>query len=323
MTDTTRTADGSSAGRPTEPQDPRGPATPPVPDATGDVAPVPEVTAAPGARRRPAAWVAGVMAVALLAAAAGLVLVHQQLTRTQAALQALESRVGAAEEVASGADERLGAAGSRLAEVDTELQVLLGEQDESLTAGLDVALVVAVAEDSVVTVLCGDSLGSGFAVEADVPDGYASAVLTNHHVVQACTDGDSELAAGRRDDEFGAAAGPTDEDNDLALVYVTEALPPLEQAAEAAEVGDPVVAIGSPYGLEGTVTSGIVSNVDDLTYQTDAAVNPGNSGGPLLDREGRVLGVNTFVVGGTGLNFAVRLEAACEQLFPDGCGWTV
>jgi S1-C subfamily serine protease len=94
----------------------------------------------------------------------------------------------------------------------------------------------------------------------------------------------------------------------------TEELPPLFDA-RAGLVGDKVYAVGSPSGLQGTFTVGILSNVYPDAYQTDAAINPGNSGGPLLDSRGRVLGVNTWAIDGEGLNIAIRTELFCEAIF--------
>lgn len=71
--------------------------------------------------------------------------------------------------------------------------------------------------------------------------------------------------------------------------------------------------MGSPYGLSGTVTTGIVSRVTPRMIQTDAAANPGNSGGPAVNREGRVVGV-LLAGGGENINFAVRIERACKVL---------
>ena len=169
---------------------------------------------------------------------------------------------------------------------------------------------------SVVTVLCGDSLGSGFVIDVDnPPEGYRRAVVTNHHVIESCTyaDGPGVMVA-KGNDTQDAELYSWDEQNDLALVFVGTKLPALE-TAKSPQVGDPVVAIGSPYGLDGTVTTGVVSNIYEKYFQTDAAINPGNSGGPLLDRNGDVLGVTTFQLEDSqGTNFAVRMRVRCEEL---------
>lgn len=81
-----------------------------------------------------------------------------------------------------------------------------------------------------------------------------------------------------------------DQENDLALIVVNVYLESLVEAGEG-EVGDPAIAIGSPLGIEGSVTVGIISKIYADAYQTDTAINHGNSGSPLLDRDGDVLGV--------------------------------
>jgi len=122
-----------------------------------------------------------------------------------------------------------------------------------------------------------------------------------------------------------------DEDNDLAVLQVASAdaaalrALPLGRSAQL-QVGDPVLAVGSPLGLEGTVTAGIVSAVDrqarfgdngtrQTAIQTDAAINPGNSGGPLVNAAGQVVGVNTAIAtlgatrsGNIGIGFAIPVD---------------
>jgi len=78
-------------------------------------------------------------------------------------------------------------------------------------------------------------------------------------------------------------------------------------------VGDELVLVGTPYGLEGTVTSGVVSRVTHRRVQTDAAANPGNSGGPAVDRGGKVVGI-LVEGGGENLNFAIPIARACVQI---------
>jgi putative serine protease PepD len=95
---------------------------------------------------------------------------------------------------------------------------------------------------------------------------------------------------------------------------MTKANLPIIADAPEANIGDQVVAIGSPLGFSGTITTGIISQVYSDAYQTDAAINPGNSGGPLLDMRGRVLGVTTLGFGREGLNIAFRPELLCENV---------
>jgi S1-C subfamily serine protease len=183
-----------------------------------------------------------------------------------------------------------------------------------------VARIAAEVGPAVVQLETTTGLGSGVVYDAD---GY---VLTAAHVVEDVTDVEVRLADGRR--VAGTVVG-AHEPTDIAVVQI-DAGPGL-QAAELAlgadlRVGQLAVALGSPFGLEQTVTSGIVSAVDRLVsgivmVQTDAAINPGNSGGPLVDGEGRVIGINDQIFSTSGSNsgvgFAVSIDLAAivaEQL---------
>ena len=144
-------------------------------------------------------------------------------------------------------------------------------------------------------------LGSGFVINAD---GY---VLTNNHVVDGATEIRVKFADGR---EVSGKVVGGDAKTDLALLKVEATGLPVIPLGDSArlEVGEPVMAIGNPFGLEQTVTTGIVSATgraigagpyDDF-IQTDASINPGNSGGPLVNARGEVIGVNTAIASGTG-----------------------
>jgi len=174
--------------------------------------------------------------------------------------------------------------------------------------------------------------GSGVVI-----DGRRSLVLTNAHVVDRVDEVTVTLADGRQLD--GAVVG-TDPVTDLAVVRITGKAPlsaaPLGDS-EALEVGDWAIALGSPYGLERTVTLGIVSSlhrdINSLGFadkrldliQTDAAINPGNSGGPLINAAGEVIGINTLVRSGpgAGLGFAIPINLAKRVADQLGEGGTV
>jgi S1-C subfamily serine protease len=164
--------------------------------------------------------------------------------------------------------------------------------------------------------------GQGSGVVIDAAKGL---VLTNAHVVDSVDSVEVTLADGRQLD--GSVEG-IDPVTDLALVRLHGARNNLQAAplgdSEALEVGDWAIALGSPYGLERTVTLGIVSSlhrdINSLGFadkrldliQTDAAINPGNSGGPLIDAAGQVIGINTLVRSGpgAGLGFAIPINLA-------------
>src|ERR1700730_7537126 len=158
-----------------------------------------------------------------------------------------------------------------------------------------------------------NSLGSGVIVD---PDGL---VVTNHHVIQESQEITVVLSDRR---EFEARVLRSDERTDLAVLKIDtrgERLPILEIGdSDALQVGDLVLAIGNPFGVGQTVTSGIVSGlartaigISDFRsfIQTDAAINPGNSGGALVDVDGRLIGINTAIFsrsgGSIGLGFAI------------------
>jgi len=169
-------------------------------------------------------------------------------------------------------------------------------------------------------------LGSGVIV---TKDGY---LLTNNHVVENADEVKVALGDGR---EFTARVVGKDPKSDIAVLKIdAKDLPALELAdSDRLEVGDVVLAVGNPFGVGQTVTSGIVSAMGrgslGLDYedmiQTDAAINPGNSGGALVDAEGRLIGINTAILsrsgGNQGIGFAVPVNLArsvMEGLVKDG-----
>jgi serine protease Do len=160
------------------------------------------------------------------------------------------------------------------------------------------------------------SLGSGFIISSD---GY---ILTNNHVVDKARDIKVALSDGR---VMEAKLIGKSSEIDIALIKVEAAnLPAVELGdSNALEVGDWVFAIGNPFGLNHTVTAGIVSAkgrvigvgpYDDL-IQTDAAINPGNSGGPLFNTKGEVVGINTVIIAtGQNLGFAIPVSMVKELI---------
>jgi serine protease Do len=167
------------------------------------------------------------------------------------------------------------------------------------------------------------SLGSGFIIDA------SGLIVTNNHVIADSDEITANLADGRK---YKASVVGVDEKTDLALLKLVS--PPALKAvkfgrSEALRVGDWVLAIGNPFGFGGTVTAGIVSALDrdiksgpyDHYIQTDASINRGNSGGPLFNISGEVVGINTAIMspsgGSIGIGFAVPSEIAVpviEQL---------
>jgi S1-C subfamily serine protease len=186
--------------------------------------------------------------------------------------------------------------------IDIEEQLII-----NVYAKVGPAVVCVTAQD-----YFGQCIGSGFVIDV------AGHVVTNNHVAEAAPDLLVTLA-----DEHTVPAEivGTDPGTDLAVLQIDvppEELSPVELGdSSTLQVGQRAIAIGNPFGLERTVTTGIISSLgrtlrrDDSAFQlaqviqTDAAINPGNSGGPLLDSQGRVIGVNTAIRSNTGVNSGV------------------
>ncbi|MEV8594159.1 trypsin-like peptidase domain-containing protein [Streptomyces sp. NPDC052012] len=205
----------------------------------------------------------------------------------------------------------------------------LGDDDPAPPAAArsagDLQAVAARVLPSVVSVQTDGGQGSGFVFDA------RGRILTNAHVVEGSSRVTVELQDGRR---LSAEVVGDDPDHDVAVLEPETArgLTAVDLATGVRPaVGDTVLAIGSPLGLSGTVTSGIVSALDRSVrlgddngsggprraLQTDASINPGNSGGPLVDAEGRVIGINTAIAtldrnrgGSIGIGFAIPVGDA-------------
>jgi S1-C subfamily serine protease len=204
-------------------------------------------------------------------------------------------------------------------------------QDIYADEGPGVAFIQAdgVSDSSVFGQEGGTATGSGFVVDDD------GTIVTNAHVV----DGADEVTVSFEEggDSIDAEVKGVDPDTDLAVLKIDPAevenltVLPLGDSSDL-QVGDPVVAIGNPFGLQRTVTTGIVSALQrqidapsgfsiSNVIQTDASINPGNSGGPLLDAQGRVIGINSQIAtgggqGSVGIGFAVPVNTA-KDLLPE------
>ncbi len=256
-----------------------------------------------------------------LAAGAGVVL----LAAFALALLAYRGQRGLAEGERQAWRTELAAVDRRLAEVRRDLSALrlvnsrLAGQVDSATSELEeasagVAPVAEKALKSVFTVETDVGLGAGFAAWTE---GGVIYLVTANHVVEDA--GSAFVTVTRKGGSWSGEIVRTDPGNDLALIRVSgrpAGAAPLWQAPEDGSkpaAGDQLVLIGSPFGLSGTVTTGIVSRVTKKVIQTDAAANPGNSGGPAIDRRGRVVGV-LVAGGGQNINFAIRIDRACVKL---------
>lgn len=190
----------------------------------------------------------------------------------------------------------------------------------SLAAG-DLVAVADQVRQGVVSVRAGSASGTGFLID----DQWH--VLTNNHILEAGAA--AVFVTGPDGRRLAADVVGADPENDLAVLRVEDgaALRALTLGSSAGvRVGEQVLAVGSPLGLSGTVTSGIVSAVDrsvriggsrQSALQTDASINPGNSGGPLVNARGEVIGVNTAIAtfeggGSIGIGFAIPIDRAAS-----------
>jgi S1-C subfamily serine protease len=236
---------------------------------------------------------------ALAVAAYALVQVRSSLDHERAARHAdvakLRQRVDALQARGAALTGRLGSAEKKLKQRD---------------AGI--APLAARVLRSVFTVETDAGLGTGFVAWSDEDGSY---VITAAHVVE---DASTSVTLERKGGSWRGDVASIDHANDLALIRV-EGRPagadPLWQPPrrQPPSVGDQLLLVGSPFGLAGTVTTGVVSRVTRKVVQTDAAANPGNSGGPAIDKHGNVVGV-LVAGGGENINFAIRIDRACVKI---------
>jgi putative serine protease PepD len=229
--------------------------------------------------------------------------------------------------------------------VDPSVVLTQSEAGESVRPSNSIAGIASTALPAVVSIAVsgpsGDGTGSGFILRAD---GY---ILTNNHVIESAAGGGEIVVNFNDGSKADATIVGRDPAYDLAVIKVDKTgLPVLPLGnSDNVVVGDAVVAVGSPLGLSGTVTAGIVSALDrpvtaggsgssETSFinaiQTDAAINPGNSGGPLLNAAGRVIGINSAIAtlggsesqtGSIGVGFAIPVNQAkitAEQIIQTG-----
>ena len=199
----------------------------------------------------------------------------------------------------------------------------------------DLESLIERTKQSLVTLKCGEFLGSGWVIDIDwseivdpdelsIIENYPSAAITNHHVVEDCIN-DVELP---RSTVIGATGLERDfliwdwnEENDLALVVIKSKLKPLTEALAQPEPGWWTMAIGSPWQFNSSVSIGNLissdASITDYDLITTSLLNPGNSGGPLINSRGEVIGTNTWGMRDDELGFyniATSVDALCELL---------
>ncbi|GAA1153070.1 S1C family serine protease [Ornithinicoccus hortensis] len=303
---------GSAAPAPTAYHSAFGPDRPAAPVSSSSVAETPPAAPGRGRRRAGAGWLAAGLCLGLVGGVAGGVLSDRYLGTESETPRVVEPAIGA----------QIGTGGT-------------APVTAIATTALPSVVFISVEGDD------GAGVGSGFVVRED---GY---IVTNNHVIEGAADGGTITVEFSHDQEpLPAEIVGRDVPYDLAVLKVDRAgLPALRFGdSDQLEVGEGVVAVGAPLGLDSTVTAGIVSAVnrpvvagqgESTSYinaiQTDAAINPGNSGGPLLDMAGHVIGINSAIAqipdmtvsqsGSIGLGFAIpgnQVQRTTEQLIETG-----
>ena len=214
--------------------------------------------------------------------------------------------------------------------------VLLQMKEDSLlsTAGnaysppRNVGGLVQNVSESLVTINCLEELGSGFSFGLDSVDisngfefriatakGAPSIIVTNHHVLEKCLKTNKVEVISFNGKKHSGEILEVDEANDLAIVRIESKLSPLYGAGWKPSPGFWTMALGSPHGFDGSVTFGNIINFDSPSVFHTASLSPGNSGGPLVDNEGFVYGVNTGSKPiGQNFNISVGVNAFCDRL---------
>ena len=273
--------------------------SPPPTEATDDV---PSLQPPTGTQRSRESWAP----VAAIVAAAVLLLGTALLAVEVVSLRADEHRLQRSLAVAQAG---LRADGVAVNGVSGRLATVEGR----VSTQPDTAKLAALVRPSVVTIKAGDELGSGFAF--DSTGGHAG-IITNYHVIARIYENGARTVEITRDNAAAieGTIEKVDKTDDLALVRVTESLPVLHRSTATAAAGDPVLVVGSPLGLGDSVSTGVVSNTSSGVVQFTAPISPGNSGGPVVDRTGAVLGVaRSKLIGGgaEGLGLAIPVATVC------------
>ncbi len=254
----------------------------------------------------------------------------EQITNLSTSLKATQNELKTQTEQLKVNDETLEASitklGADLEKKDTQIRSLSGQledvktQSEKQVSDLeskvtslkaqyqDFSDIIDQVVPSVVSVQTNSGLGSGFFIRKE---GY---IVTNNHVIEGATAGKILTSNGKSHSVRIVGTNPS---ADLAVLKIEGTFPRLRfGSSNQARVGEKVIAVGSPSGLDFTVTQGIVSATNreikgNQYIQIDVAINPGNSGGPLINTQGEVIGVNTLKISGTeGLGFAITSDHA-------------
>jgi S1-C subfamily serine protease len=251
---------------------------------------------------------------ALLVALAGAFIVQAKQSEAQARrIDALTQRLGGIVNTQAATAQQLSAVTGELAATNKRLTALEGKQGSTL----DTAAVSAKVVNSVFTVRTSKAIGSAFAFRST---GSATWLVTNFHVVaDDFNAGVRAVDVVRGMETYSGTITAVDEARDLAAIRVPFAVPSIARSAHPVAVGQPVLVVGAPLNLGQTVTTGVVSALRDGQIQFSAPVSPGNSGGPVVDANGEVVGVTEAKIeaaGAEGLAFAIPIANVCQGILP-------
>lgn len=202
----------------------------------------------------------------------------------------------------------------------------------------DLEILVTHVRQATVTVYCGDSSGSGWGIDLSGAGKHGHQpyeIVTNYHVIESCVaEGEVKFSLGQSDDKFIASiTGFEGIDADIALLNTSKEVISLDPAPNSPGVGNWVMAVGSPGSwatesglLRGNVTFGRITNIFGTTLVTDAAINHGNSGGPLVNSRGEVVGTDTWIEQKDEVDniaYAQGTPVLCEKIVdcPPGIRW--
>jgi putative serine protease PepD len=192
------------------------------------------------------------------------------------------------------------------------------ELEKKAGANLDASDVAAGVLPSVFRVTTPEALGTAFAL-GKAPAGGGTDMITNYHVVEDFYKrGGRDVSIERRDQRFTAKIVKVEPGKDLALLHSDEEFPRLAAATTIPSVGQPVLAVGAPLGLEGSATVGVISALRSTSngqrLQFDAPINPGNSGGPVVNAQKQVVGIATAKAAeAEGIGLAIPIAVACDS----------
>ena len=263
-------------------------------------------------QRNPWKWIGVIALVLAIASFTGLVIVQQQFTELQATISG---------------------DGDKQNDEQDNKSARTTDSESFYNAPTDLQELLSNVRKSTVTIECKSSQGSGWVIELDSPDpdtdpeGYEIdqefpvEVITNDHVIEDCHDSPRKVRATANGETYDAILYSYDKKNDLALVAIKQDVPALELSPKP-EPGWWAVAVGTPYGLEGTVSIGNIMNMEGTDVIATTPLNPGNSSGPLINSKVQVIGANSWILTGDDdprdWNVAVAHRALCKELVDCG-----